>query len=164
MKILEIGAGTGGATLSVLEALSGADVSAPKFATYDFTDLSPTFFEKAAEKLSAWSDFLTFKKLDIEVDPSLQGYELGSYDLIIAANVLHATRRIGDTMKGVRSLLKPGGTLVLIELTVKTMAVSLIFGTLPGWWIGKSLLLTAKCMCDLIKVQGKRRSAKMGLY
>ena len=138
LNILEIGAGTGGATYPILQTLGGgADGKLPRFANYDFTDISAGFFEKAMEKLQGWGELVKFRKLDIERDPFEQGYEEGSYDLIIAANVLHATSRIENTLKRVRSLLKPGGTLVLIEITVKTMAASLIFGTLPGWWIGE---------------------------
>ena len=137
LNILEIGAGTGGATYPILQTLGGyANDKLPRFANYDFTDISAGFFEKAMEKFQGWGELVKFRKLDIERDPFEQGYEEGSYDLIIAANVLHATSRIENTMKRVRSLLKPGGHLVLIEITVKTMAASLIFGTLPGWWIG----------------------------
>lgn len=135
-RILEIGAGTGGATLPILQWLSQEDGLPPNFARYDFTDLSPAFFDKAVKKLDRWSDYITFKKLDIEIDPLSQGYEAKSYDLIVAANVLHATSCVERTLERVRSLLKPGGKLVMIELTVDTMAVSLIFGSLPGWWIG----------------------------
>ena len=138
LNVLEIGAGTGGATLPILNALNGPGMSHPNFANYDFTDCSPVFFEKVKEKIGRWSKFVTFKKLDIESDPTSQDYELGSYDLIIAANVVHVTRCIGKTMRRIRSLLKPGGTLVLIEMTVKPLASTLVFGTLPGWWNGKS--------------------------
>ena len=121
----------------MLEALSGdAEGAPPNFANYDFTDLSPAFFEKAREKLSRWREYMKFKKLDIECDPFKQGYSPGSYDLIIAANVVHATSRVENTMKRVNSLLKPGGTLLLMEMTVQTIASTLVFGTLPGWWIG----------------------------
>ena len=137
LKILEIGAGTGGATYPILQTLGGgADDVLPRFASYDFTDISAGFFEKAIEKFQGWGELVRFKKLDIERDPLEQGYEEGSYDLIIAANVLHATSRMENTMKRARSLLKSGGHLILIEMTVKTMAASLIFGTLPGWWNG----------------------------
>ena len=137
LNVLEIGAGNGGATLPILNALSGPGMSHSNFSNYDFTDCSPGFFEKVKEKIGSWSKFVTFKTLDIESDPTSQDYELGSYDLIIAANIVHATRYIKKTMKHVRSLLKPGGTLVLIEMTVKTLASTLVFGTLPGWWNGK---------------------------
>jgi acyl transferase domain-containing protein/NADPH:quinone reductase-like Zn-dependent oxidoreductase len=139
LNVLEIGAGTGGATFSALKAMTGPD--GPRFANYDFTDISPGFFEKVTERvqhhLPHLSDLINFRKLDIEDDPKEQGYELGSYDLIIAANVLHATKNMKETMTRVRSLLKPGGKLVLFEITVKNLAASIVFGTLPGWWVGE---------------------------
>ena len=137
LNMLEIGAGTGGATLPILEGLSSTSTGSPKFANYDFTDLSPAFFDNAKKKLEKWSQLVTFKGLNIESDPLQQGYEPNAYDVIVAANILHATGRIENTMKRIRSLLKPGGTLVLIESTVETIATTLIFGTLPGWWSGK---------------------------
>ena len=137
LNILEIGAGTGGATLPILEGLSGTGLTPPHFINYDLTDLSTAFFEKAREKLERWNELITYKKLDIESDPVSQGYEPGSYDLIVAANVVHATCRLEETMKRIRNLLKSGGTLILIEVTVPTLAAQLVFGTLPGWWNGK---------------------------
>ena len=140
LNILEIGAGTGGATQPILEALSGAETAPPNFTNYDFTDISPAFFEKAREKLGRWTDIVTFKKFDIEHDPIEQGYQPGSYDLIIAANVVHVTSSIKSAIIRAKSLLKPGGSLILIELTVKTLANQLMFGTLPGWWNGKLIV------------------------
>ena len=140
LNILEIGAGTGGATQPILEALSGAGTRPPNFTNYDFTDISPAFFERAREKLGRWNDIVTFRKFDIEHDPIEQGYQPGSYDLIIAANVVHVTSCVKSAITRVKSLLKPGGSLILIELTVKTLANQLIFGTLPGWWNGKLIV------------------------
>jgi malonyl CoA-acyl carrier protein transacylase/SAM-dependent methyltransferase len=142
LNILEIGAGTGGATFPVLQVLGGSDGKSPRFSNYDFTDISTGFFEKVMEKTQAFGGLITFRKLDIETDPLKQGFQPGSYDLIIAANVLHATSRMENTMARVRSLLKPGGTLILIEITVKNLAASVIFGTLPGWWIGMYCFLS----------------------
>jgi acyl transferase domain-containing protein/NADPH:quinone reductase-like Zn-dependent oxidoreductase len=137
MRILEIGAGTASTTVPILEALSAAaDCSGrPKLDCYTFTDISTSFFEKAREKFQKFGDLLEFKKLDIECSPEQQGIELGSYDLVVTGNVLHATRNIENTLNNVRSLLKPDGRLVLIELTVSTIRTGLIFGTLPGWWL-----------------------------
>ena len=107
MKILEIGAGTGGATLPVLEALGGQDGTSPRFSNYTFTDISTGFFEKAHEKFKSWLPFMNFAKLDIEDDPTNQGFKAGEYDLIIAANVLHATPSMDQTLSYVKKLLKP---------------------------------------------------------
>lgn len=117
LNMLEIGVGTGGATLPILERLTSIGIGSPRFANYNLTDLSPAFFNNAKEKLAKWSQLVTCKSLDIECDPVLQGYEPSSYHVIVAANIVHATGRIESTMKSKRSLLKPGGTLVLIEST-----------------------------------------------
>ncbi|KAL4920610.1 hypothetical protein BDW62DRAFT_215871 [Aspergillus aurantiobrunneus] len=133
-RILEVGAGTGGATLPIIESLSTAKKRL--FQHYDFTDISCGFFPKAREKFAQWKECMGFQTLNIEKHPEDQGFEPGTYDLMIAANVLHATSRIDRTMKHVRSLLQPGGSLLLIESTQPTAYRSFIFGTLPGWWLG----------------------------
>jgi len=133
LRVLEIGAGTGGATLPILSALGGMNsLNPPRFISYDVTDITTGFFEKLQEKVAAWGDLVNFKKLDIENDPGEQGLESGGYDVVIAANVLHATRNMNTTMANVRKLLKSGGVLVLVELTPKKAAVTNIFGIFDG--------------------------------
>ncbi|OBT45611.1 Type I Iterative Polyketide synthase (PKS) [Pseudogymnoascus sp. WSF 3629] len=136
MSILEIGAGTGGGTLPVLQTLGGYSGKSARFTHYDFTDISSGFFEKAQEKFGDWGGLISFKKLNIECDPVTQGFENGKYDLVIAANVLHATRNMDNTMKNVRKLLKPNGKIILLEITHVLLRASVVFGTLPGWWLG----------------------------
>ena len=137
LRVLEIGAGTGGVTLSVLERLGGVSGQAPRFQDYLFTDVSSGFFENAQEKLKAWSTLVTYRKLNIEEDPTSQGFESEAFDLVIAANVLHATTRMTRTLTNVRKLLRPGGKLLLVEITT-IRARFFPFGTLPGWWAGES--------------------------
>ena len=138
MKILEIGAGTGGTTMPVLKALTS---EGPEqrflFDTYDFTDISSGFFEKAQTLLEPWSGVINFGKLDIERLPSSQGFSKGVYDLVIASNVLHATMSIDNTLRNSRELLKPGGKIILLEITKLQPHLNVSFGTLPGWWAGK---------------------------
>ncbi|KAI1463640.1 putative hybrid NRPS/PKS enzyme [Daldinia caldariorum] len=131
MNVLEIGAGTGGATKSFLKELGNS------FSTYTFTDISSGFFAKAEQVFASYSAKMKFKVLDIEKDIEEQGFADGSFDLIIASLVLHATRNMTDTLKNVRRLLKPGGYLLLLEITEnEQMRFGLIFGGLPGWWLG----------------------------
>ncbi|KGO48676.1 Acyl transferase/acyl hydrolase/lysophospholipase [Penicillium expansum] len=131
MNILEIGSGTGGATDMVLKRLNGA------FSSYTYTDISSGFFEKAEEKFAEHRSRMIFKVCDIENSPAEQGYVEGSYDLVIASLVLHATRNIEETMHNARKLLKPGGHLIMVELTDNDpMRFGFIFGGLPGWWLG----------------------------
>ncbi|PLB53305.1 ketoacyl-synt-domain-containing protein [Aspergillus steynii IBT 23096] len=134
LRILEIGAGTGGATLPVLEALSRSDQTLCSH--YRFTDISVGFFGNVGKKLERWQGLVQYQKLDIEKDPEQQGFEPADYDLVIAANVLHATTYIDKTVKHVRQLLKPGGKLLLLESTQPTVHRSFVFGPLPGWWLG----------------------------
>ncbi|TAQ90647.1 hypothetical protein B7494_g1069 [Chlorociboria aeruginascens] len=137
MKILEIGAGTGGSTLPILQALSGNDESS-RFSSYTFTDISTGFFEKAQDLMKPWEPYMTYKRLNIEEDPASQGFQLGSYDIVIASYVLHATPNIDRTLAHVRSLLKPDGKLLLGEITYPKIRANMIFGWLPGWWLGEA--------------------------
>ncbi|KAH7322436.1 putative hybrid NRPS/PKS enzyme [Stachybotrys elegans] len=130
-RILEIGAGTGGATKAVLGSIG------KKMSSYTYTDISLGFFEKAAELFKAYSGKMIFKTLDVEKNPAQQGYEPHSYDIIIASNVLHATASMQKTLENTRKLLKPGGYLMLLELTDNgPVRFSNIMGGLPGWWLG----------------------------
>ncbi|KAF2670067.1 hypothetical protein BT63DRAFT_228744 [Microthyrium microscopicum] len=131
MKILEIGAGTGGTTMAILNSMP-----ADHGFSYTFTDISAGFFIQAREVLSKWNDSIIYKKLDIESDPVEQGFEAGDYDLIIASNVLHATKYIETTLSNTGKLLRPGGQLLLLEVTRPTRYLHLVFGCLAGWWLG----------------------------
>ncbi|GKZ79776.1 type I Iterative Polyketide synthase (PKS) [Aspergillus niger] len=132
MKICEIGAGTGGATQAILEKVGDA------FASYTYTDISSGFFEKAQSRFQRFSSRLNYKVLDIERDPTTQGFEEHSYDLVLAANVLHATACLEHTLHNVRKLLRPGGFLVLMEIVGNDVfRIGLVMGGLPGWWVGK---------------------------
>ncbi|KUJ13246.1 reducing type I polyketide synthase [Mollisia scopiformis] len=134
MNILEIGAGTGSTTKVLLKLLAPVPTS-PRYGQYDFTDVSPSFFDKAKSKFGHFSR-MEFRVLDIEKDPLMQGYKEGTYDLVLAANVLHATQELQETLANVRKLLRPGGRLVLSEVTnTEAPRYSFAFGILPGWWI-----------------------------
>ncbi|GJD05175.1 polyketide synthase/peptide synthetase [Colletotrichum higginsianum] len=131
MSIVEIGAGTGGTTKGIVSALSES------FASYTFTDISPSFFEKARENLAAWGDRLEYKALDIDNEPVAQGFVTDMYDLAVAGNVLHATPDLGKTLRNCRTLLKPGGFLMAVECVDDTaIRAGFVQGGLEGWWIG----------------------------
>lgn len=85
MNILEVGAGVGVATKACLEALGASGhASGSRYARWDYTDISRSFFGKAATKFGEEGSRMQFKKLDIEEDPENQGFEAGSYDMIVA--------------------------------------------------------------------------------
>lgn len=138
MAILEVGGGTGHATKSILAECEG------KFDSYTFTDVSPGFFPTAEEAFGRdyadqGGDRMQFRVLDMEKDIASQGFAQGHYDLIVASFVLHITENLESTLRNVRKLLKPGGFLILAELTDNDVIRSgFIFGSLPGWWIGEN--------------------------
>ncbi|KAE8393394.1 putative polyketide synthase [Aspergillus alliaceus] len=128
---LEIGAGTGSTTDYVLRTIANA------FDTYTYTDISPAFFGEAANRFSEFTGRMIFKTLDVEKDVASQGFSEHCYDVVVASNVLHATSSITRTLGNARSLLKPGGFLLLIEITgTAVMRTTFCVGGLPGWWLG----------------------------
>jgi hypothetical protein len=88
MKILELGAGTGGMTRRLLDTLAvkGPNGIYSRFSQYDFTDISASFLESAADEFDGYPK-MNYRLLNIEEDPENQGYEKHSYDLIVTANV-----------------------------------------------------------------------------
>nr|WHF58361.1 polyketide synthase [Aspergillus sp.] len=133
LRVLEIGGGTGGMTGYVLDIIGGKE---KKFSEYVFTDISPAFFKAAREKFGKGNKGMSWKVLDIERLPADQGFEAQRYDLIVASNVLHATKDLSTTLSHTRTLLKPGGKLILVEgISPNLSRTSFIFGCLPGWWL-----------------------------
>ncbi|GLB22767.1 type I Iterative Polyketide synthase (PKS) [Aspergillus tubingensis] len=138
MKILEVGAGTGAMTDFCIRALSmdsSTDSSLRRYGQWDFTDISSSFFPGAQEVFAAEGQRMRFKVLDIEKDPEIQGFECGTYDMVVAFMVIHATKDLAVSLRNVRKLLKEGGKLLLFEITnFHPLRVNLIFGLLDGWW------------------------------
>lgn len=90
MKILEVGAGTGSATASLLRILGNGhdrDSLNPRYAHWEYTDISRSFFGEAAKRFASEGRRMTFKSLDIEKDPADQGFEYATYDLLLASMV-----------------------------------------------------------------------------
>ncbi|RDW67402.1 type I polyketide synthase [Aspergillus mulundensis] len=164
MKVLEVGAGTGSATLPILEALNGSDNQ--YIQRYDFTDISPGFFEPAKERLGDLANVVEFRVLDASRNVQEQGFEEGSYDLIVACNVIHATPRIDETLRNIRPLLKPGGRFMLMEISRYTLFGNMVFGLFEGWWSGydegrtRSPLLTNAEWCERLERAGFANAEK----
>ncbi|KAI0593005.1 hypothetical protein F4775DRAFT_587134 [Biscogniauxia sp. FL1348] len=125
LRILEVGAGTGGMTSHIISA----------FSNYTYTDISPTFFENASLRWSDLKDRMTFKTFNLERNAADQGLDLGSYDLVVAGSVLHATEDLAATIRNVRRTLRPGGRLILLEAVAPEKVITnFVFGLAPGWW------------------------------
>jgi acyl transferase domain-containing protein/SAM-dependent methyltransferase len=134
LRVLEIGAGTGGTTNTTLRELVRQDGQLT-YSEYTFTDISPGFFSAAKERFKEWPN-VEYRVLDISKDPVDQGFQAESYDVIIATNVLHATSNLHQTLGNVRKLLHPDGRLILQELCPEEKSINFIMGVLPGWWVG----------------------------
>ena len=127
LRVLEIGAGTGATTASVLPVLPAGRTD------YVFTDVSQLFLARAGESFAGYP-FVDYRRLDIEQDPAGQGFDLGAFDIVLAANVLHATRDLAHAVRNARRLLAPGGLLLLLEGTAPQCWIDLTFGLTSGWW------------------------------
>lgn len=135
LRILEIGAGTGGTTGSVLAGLAHSATGIRMYQHYDYTDISAGFFDEAKARFERYPG-VRYRTLDISEDPILQGFEHEAYDLIIASNVLHTTPSLKQSLINARKLLHPEGTLYLEELCSDIKIFNFIMGVLPGWWLG----------------------------
>jgi acyl transferase domain-containing protein/SAM-dependent methyltransferase len=153
LRVLELGAGTGGTTSALLPALL------PERTEYVFTDVSDLFLARAQEKLRAFP-FLRYGLLDIGLDPREQGYPTGGFDLVVAANVLHAAADLGRALDHARSLLAPGGLLLLSETTDHPAWLDISTGLIEGWqqfadgMRQDSPLLPARAWSELLRSHG----------
>ncbi|MEW2218411.1 SDR family NAD(P)-dependent oxidoreductase [Streptomyces sp. NPDC006990] len=137
VRVLEVGAGTGATTRAALAALApfGDRVQ------YTFTDLSSAFV-RHGRRVFGDREGTSFRVLDIERPPGEQGFDdEAGYDVVLAANVLHATRRIGTTLDHVKDLLVPGGLLVVDEGVRPAAYLTLVFGLTSGWWLPEDTAL-----------------------
>lgn len=159
VRILEIGAGTGGTTSYILPHLPVDQTE------YVFTDVSPIFTTQARQKFREYK-FVSYQLLNIESNPATQGFSSHHYDIIIAANVLHATKNLRQTLGYIQYLLSPGGMFVLLEGIIPLRWLDLIFGITAGWWrfVDHDLrpshpLIDAKCWQQLMQESGFKQSA-----
>ncbi|KAI0377169.1 polyketide synthase [Hypomontagnella monticulosa] len=134
LRILEVGAGTGGTTEQILRDLVD-NGGFPLYSQYMFTDISAGFFPQARERF-AYANNVDYQVFDISKDGVEQGFAAASYDLILAPNVVHATPCVKDTLENLKHLLKPDGMLLLTEISTVTQSPNYVFGNFSGWWLG----------------------------
>lgn len=135
MKILEIGAGKVGISSPIISHLKSA-YGERLYSSYIYTDVSARSLAIPQERYKA-VEGLEYAVLDITQDPITQGFEAESFDLIVASNALHTTKKLKETLSNVRKLLRPCGRLFLQELDPSTKWINYLMGLHPGWWLGR---------------------------
>ena len=131
IRILEVGAGTGGTTAPLAEALSAARIAVQ----YTFTDIGPAFVNKAKARFSQQYSWMRFEVLDLERETSAAFN--GRFDIVLGANVVHATSNRIAACRRLRKTLRPGGFIVLSEITQVVDWYDICFGLLDGWWLAE---------------------------
>jgi acyl transferase domain-containing protein/acyl carrier protein/phospholipid N-methyltransferase len=127
LRILEIGAGTGGLTAHVLPLIEH------ELHSYTFTDVSAAFFGPAKQKLANFAN-VEYKLFDLEKPAADQGFYSNAFDFIIGTNVIHAASDIRSALKQLHMLLAPGGNLVFMDVANPQLWTEAVFGLTPGWW------------------------------
>jgi acyl transferase domain-containing protein/acyl carrier protein/NAD(P)-dependent dehydrogenase (short-subunit alcohol dehydrogenase family)/1,4-dihydroxy-2-naphthoyl-CoA synthase/SAM-dependent methyltransferase len=138
LRLLEVGAGTGGTTAMLLPRLAAYR---DRIAEYAYTDVSKAFLFHAETQFMPAYPFVQAKLFDVERPLAEQNLIAGSYDIVIATNVLHATRDIRITLANCKAALRKGGLLLLNEISTPSLFAHLTFGLLEGWWLAEDQVL-----------------------
>ncbi|KAG6361743.1 hypothetical protein INS49_009971 [Diaporthe citri] len=128
LKILEMGAGTGGTTMVLAPFLASLAIPVE----YTFTDLSPSMVANARRSFGKEYPFMRFAVHDIENPPR---DEHKGQHIILASNAVHATRDLVISARNIRQALRLDGFVMILEMTEVVPFVDLVFGLLEGWWL-----------------------------
>ena len=134
INILEIGAGTGGTSGMLFKKLKPYEKHINE---YCYTDISKAFLMHAEDNFKKIAPYIKTQIFNVELPLVEQGIEVGSYDIVLATNVLHATKNIRKTIRNTKGLLKRNGILLLNEISTESIYAHLTFGLLEGWWLAE---------------------------
>ncbi|MFF7690230.1 SDR family NAD(P)-dependent oxidoreductase [Streptomyces syringium] len=149
LRILEVGAGTGGLTERLLPLLP------PERTEYVFSDVSSAFFPHARRRFDDY-DVLSCRTYDLDRPLHEQDLPPGSFDVILAHSALHVAKDLKKAVTGLAGLLAEGGQLMAVE-PHDPRSLALCFGLLDEFWSftdtglrSSSPLLTAPQWEDLL--------------
>ncbi|RWS23576.1 non-ribosomal peptide synthetase-like protein, partial [Leptotrombidium deliense] len=142
IRILEVGSGVGLVTLQLV----------PKFADllnieYLFTDIGKAFLRSAESKFEKFLRFMKFQDFDVTKPAEEQGI-LGKFDVIIALNVIHATKNLFHTTNNLSNMLNESGVLFIIENTKNNIYTAVTWGILDGWWLFEDFEVRSEVLCS----------------
>ncbi|TLD18022.1 hypothetical protein PspLS_10432 [Pyricularia sp. CBS 133598] len=134
LRVLELGAGTGGTTKWLAPCLAAGGVPA----LYTFSDLAPGFCSQAAREYAPIVEAsggvleMAFTPLDIEAPPPPE--LKGTQHIVMAVNAVHATPDVTKSLANLRGYLRPGGIALIMELSQPIHSADFVFGLFDGWW------------------------------
>lgn len=128
IRILEVGAGFGGTTTRLADAIqtSGRPIE------YIFSDISYTLVKSAKAEFAKYP-WMKFQALNLEKE--MPQDLVGSCDIVIGTNCVHATVNKTETIRRLKTLLSSEGFMVLSEVTELVDWYDIVFGLLDGWWL-----------------------------
>ncbi|KAM3503000.1 hypothetical protein MY10362_004481 [Beauveria mimosiformis] len=151
MRVMEVGAGSAGATLAALETLRHSP--SKRFQEYVITDSQGWCVADAKSRIDDHGH-IVFETLDIMQDPLAQSFKAASFDLVIAAGSLTQFESPETALRNMRLLLKPSGSLILVETTHLTLASEVLFRTLTGQWGREHVSVDEKSWDAALKKSG----------
>lgn len=128
LRILEVGAGTGGTTKYIVDYLNRQGVEFE----YTFTDISQALVNQAKKTFKHHSN-MQFRTLNAEMVPPPD--LVGQFHLVLSTNCIHATSSIEKTTANILPTLRNNGALCVLEFTKNIYWFDLVFGLLEGWWL-----------------------------
>ncbi|WP_434444894.1 class I SAM-dependent methyltransferase [Lentzea sp. E54] len=125
MRVLDLGCGTGASTAALVAASPGVEIVA--------VDASEGMLARARRK--RWPDTVRF------VHSRAEDVDEGRFDAVFAAYLVRNLPAPDPALRHVRTMLKPGGTVVLHEYSVRDSPVSTALWTVlcgvivPAGWL-----------------------------
>jgi SAM-dependent methyltransferase len=138
IRVLEVGCGTGMLTHHLVDVL-------PEFpdlvVEYVATDISLGLAMQAAQRFS--HPYMRAAAYDLTKTLETQGIAPGSFDVVSALHVLHATADLSQTMNSISDLLVPGGYVLTVDFDGEawhtgvpgTLWYDFIFGGFQEWFV-----------------------------
>ncbi|KAG5810647.1 hypothetical protein H9Q74_013896, partial [Fusarium xylarioides] len=113
LRILDLGANIEIAKHVLQHILGTTEDGGPRAALYHLVNLSEEDLDIARQELSAWSQILVLDRLNLDADLSIQGFDLASYDIVLADQDSGSPSSPTQGLGSIHGLLKAGGRLII---------------------------------------------------